>query len=759
MQPVKGTIEALCYNQRDNPLYFMPTVQVFNIEQHKTPGYESVRMKCFISDSVNYMKAIFSTKFTNHFLDGNIKNYSIIKIASFEIREKKPSLFMYITDLENFWDHDGLIGSPAKFGDPKLIDRLSKEKLVNNRNINAESKGNNKYNNGELSNSPHSISFSKNTKVDNEIYDQDGANDNDFNEYKFQQNSKKISYNNENHNKNNEPHYKSNPRNDFYGKEERESKIFRANDTFENTNKNTFESTNSNAEVKQKFSKRGTDNLYQSKNNKKFTEETFEEKYRNFEEHDDLHDPDITTINIDRNNYSCTANKINFDKANSNYSNKDSVYNQQKSVANIGNFQKNNLTEENKKHVENTPIASINPFQNKWSIKGRCTYKSDIKKFTNARGEGKLFTVNISDETGTIKISAFSECVDMFFTIFENGKSFIITKGQVKMANKKYSTGTSDYEIYLDKNSEVTPIFDEGAPRYFFNFVKINDLNISLHQADVIGVVKEAYPTSTITLRNTGKEQKKRDFVIIDETGNIRLTLWGSGADLPLEVGDVIACNCLSIREYNGIVLSQISPTQVHINPDLEECFLLKGWYENEGKNIKVHKKASEQRYLISDIIENEMKWGSFIGTVLQINENSLYYQACIECKKKVIDEGEDVYRCEKCNKTFDQCIPKYTINLQIADFTSSIRAMVFDAQGDIFFGISAKHLVDLGQKSSQIDLIIKNSYLRDFIFKTSMRQESYQGETRNKYNVSSLEECNYISESKILLDEIRKSL
>ena len=45
------------------------------------------------------------------------------------------------------------------------------------------------------------------------------------------------------------------------------------------------------------------------------------------------------------------------------------------------------------------PIQSLNPYSNRWQIKARVSAKSDIKHYTNARGDGKLFNVTFTDES------------------------------------------------------------------------------------------------------------------------------------------------------------------------------------------------------------------------------------------------------------------------------------------------------------------------------------------------------------------------
>eukprot|EP00976_Prorocentrum_cordatum_P059823 1175662-Prorocentrum_minimum.AAC.1 len=44
------------------------------------------------------------------------------------------------------------------------------------------------------------------------------------------------------------------------------------------------------------------------------------------------------------------------------------------------------------------PIAQLNPYQNRWTIKARITSKGELRHWQNARGEGKVFSFDLIDE-------------------------------------------------------------------------------------------------------------------------------------------------------------------------------------------------------------------------------------------------------------------------------------------------------------------------------------------------------------------------
>lgn len=396
-----------------------------------------------------------------------------------------------------------------------------------------------------------------------------------------------------------------------------------------------------------------------------------------------------------------------------------------------------------------TPINSLNPFIHNYEIKGRCLSKSDIKTFTNQKGEGKLFSFILADSTGTIKLVAFSECVDMLFSLVDINKVYNVSGGVVRMANKKFGNTTSDYEIQMDKTTKINLVYDEDAPKYYFKFVKIQDLSVDLGMVDIVGVVKDIYETSKITVKSTGKENSKRDLNLIDKTGLVRVTLWGKNAESEINAGDCVVLSNMMVKEYNGITLSSSSSSSVHVNLMIDECYELKGWYEEIGKTLKFERKMKDDFKLVSDIKENEIKFSQFIGTVVFVKEDALFYNSCIDCNKKVIDE-DGVFRCEKCNTTNENCNIRYLARFEVGDFTEMIWINAFDDQCKQMIGVEAKDFEPQ---------YVKDLYFKDFMFKTIMKSENYQGEMRNKYNVREVKEVNYGDEAKRLLKCIKESV
>lgn len=104
------------------------------------------------------------------------------------------------------------------------------------------------------------------------------------------------------------------------------------------------------------------------------------------------------------------------------------------------------------------PIEALSPYQNKWTIKARVTSKSEIKHWSNQKGEGKLFSCNFMDESAEIKATAFNDQVDRWYNMLKEGNVYYVTKAKVTIARKQYSSLPNEYEIAFERDTMITEV-------------------------------------------------------------------------------------------------------------------------------------------------------------------------------------------------------------------------------------------------------------------------------------------------------------
>ncbi len=94
---------------------------------------------------------------------------------------------------------------------------------------------------------------------------------------------------------------------------------------------------------------------------------------------------------------------------------------------------------------------------------------------------------------------------------------------------------------------------------------------------------------------------------------------------------------------------------------------------------------------------QNQTKYYKLSGIVSKImNDERLFYLACNECRKKVLDDTAG-YRCESCNKTYATCNPTYMITAKISDISGHAFVQFTRELGDqVMGGVKAKDFKDM---------------------------------------------------------------
>ncbi|XP_010483760.1 PREDICTED: replication protein A 70 kDa DNA-binding subunit D-like [Camelina sativa] len=439
------------------------------------------------------------------------------------------------------------------------------------------------------------------------------------------------------------------------------------------------------------------------------------------------------------------------------------------------------------------PLVSLNPYQGNWTIKVRVTNKGVMRNYKNARGEGCVFNVELTDEEGTqIQATMFNDAARKFYDRFQLGKVYYISRGSLKLANKQFKTIQNDYEMTLNDNSEVEEASSEEMfiPETKFNFIPIEELGMYVNQKeliDLIGVVQSVSPTMSIRRRTDNEMIPKRDITLADESKKtVVVSLWndlatGIGQEL-LDMADkspVIAIKSLKVGDFQGVSLSTISRSNVVINPESPEAKKLKSWFDSEGKEVSMSsigsgmsplaKNGSRSMYtdrvLLSQITSNPSLGEEkpvFLSTRAYISfikpDQTMWYQACKTCNKKVTEALDSGYWCEGCQKKYEECSLRYIMAVKVTDSSGETWISSFNDEAEKILGCSADELNKLRSEEGEVNEYqtkLKEATWSCHAFRVSVTQNEYNGEKRQRVTVKGVAPVDFAAETRLLLQDI----
>lgn len=170
------------------------------------------------------------------------------------------------------------------------------------------------------------------------------------------------------------------------------------------------------------------------------------------------------------------------------------------------------------------------------------------------------------------------------------------------------------------------------------------------------------------------------------------------------------------------------------INPDLEETYTLRGWYDAAGSSetFLAHSRSGaastggggfnrNEQCSLGEVRERGLgqsdqkaDYFSTRATIMHIKPENIAYPACssVGCQKKVLQEG-DGWRCEKCSITHPNpkwryvdlvCVDRvlcvllafrYIISMAVADWSMQAWFQGFNDVGEEIFGQTADQLME----------------------------------------------------------------
>jgi replication factor A1 len=438
-----------------------------------------------------------------------------------------------------------------------------------------------------------------------------------------------------------------------------------------------------------------------------------------------------------------------------------------------------------------TLISQLNMYQNRWTLKARVVSKSDIRTWSNAKGEGSLFSVDFLDSSDMdIRATMFKESVDKYYNFLEVGKVYTISGGKIKVANMKFNTCKSQYEMTLDNNAQVALADDAGEIKtQSFDFTKISDLEQveAGKNVDVIGVVQEISDVQSIMSKKNGQELHKTDVTLIDDTGvQVRLTLWGESAmnaQRDIGVHKPVAFRRTRVSDYGGVSLSGSQGS--FVEPAIPETEALQEWWKSQGSRGAPVKSLSSSggqggkmdsftdRKTIADIKNLNLGYnekGDYICFKANFSffkkdkEGGAWYTACPNkedpCRNrcKVTQTTDGNWQCDRCQGVYPNCNRKWIFSGTVADDTASTWVSLFDDQAlTLFNGAMADDVFAEFENQDSYDGYFAKACHTEWNLKCRVKNEMVNDEPRLKTTIVRMEPVDYAAESRDMISQMEK--
>ena len=183
--------------------------------------------------------------------------------------------------------------------------------------------------------------------------------------------------------------------------------------------------------------------------------------------------------------------------------------------------------------------------------------------------------------------------------------------------------------------------------------LKINELLPGMKKVNVTGKVINLFPIRTFN--RDGKENKVANFVIADETSNVKVVLWDTNHIDLIEKGKIIEGSVVEIANASA------RENEIHLG-SFSELKLS----DEVLEDVKTEKILREK-----NIFECKQGDNVFIRAFIVQMFEPRFFEVCPECRKKVVDG--------KC-AIHGSIVPekRALINLVIDDGTETIRIVLF---------------------------------------------------------------------------------
>lgn len=356
-------------------------------------------------------------------------------------------------------------------------------------------------------------------------------------------------------------------------------------------------------------------------------------------------------------------------------------------------------------------IGQIEPNDGLVNIIARKGPTGEPTTFTRNDGSsGSVTRTIIFDETSEITLVLWNEAIADFDALEDEAfqaKNLRVNQSRYKTIELHTITGTEFLPLETSQIPEDPPIQN------------VAEIKPQKGLASVQGVIQDVQDVREFN-RADGTTGRVCSMSIQDTTGSIRVVAWDNNVEKLESIQEkemkFVKVFFGGIRQKDVDSLEIHLTSQSHVRPSSRIPAALRSIEILKKEETTPDSIPDYQKVQLSDISENED--GTLIevlGKVVRLFQQSPYYRACPECRKKVT-ETDAGWICQEHQVVEPQI--RFRLSGILDDGTSTMRT--------IFFGLSGEILTGMG--SMDIQKLIDNDLTDDQIF--SVVQEEAEGKT-----------------------------
>ncbi len=228
--------------------------------------------------------------------------------------------------------------------------------------------------------------------------------------------------------------------------------------------------------------------------------------------------------------------------------------------------------------------------------------------------------------------------------------------------------------------------------------LQIKNILAGMRDVETVGKIQRKNNISEFQ-RKDGSLGKVGSILIADETGSIRVVLWGDQTNIleKAKEGDIVKVISGYVRENRGFKEIHMNDrSKLMINPD--------------GESVGEVKASASSRKNIKELTENDINVEVF-ATIVQVFDLR-FFEVCPKCGKRA-RKREDSFVCDTHNKVNPNY--SYVLNLILDDGTETIRTVFFRNNVDSLLKMGPDNVLAIRENSEGFEKI-KNDLLGEQI-------------------------------------------